>query len=235
LSTNAGPIIKMKTLILEKLKNRLIVSCQAKEGEPLRDPIIMAKMATAALIGGAGAIRAAGLDDIKAIKAFNDTIVIGLIKKDYPDSEVYITPTKQEVRKLLESGCEIIALDGTNRRRPKQESLVGLISLIHAENRLAMADISNFEEAVMAQQAGADFVSTTLSGYTAYTKKQRGPDLKLLSKCVKKLQIPVLAEGRIRNPRDLKRVLAKKPFAVVIGTAITRPSEITKTFVECFK
>ena len=222
-------------MMMEKIKNQLIVSCQAKDNEPLKDPMIMAKMAASALLGGAKGIRAAGVEDIKAIKAFNDTLVIGLIKRNYPDSEVYITPTKVEVLKLVESGCEIIALDGTNRHRPNQETLVSLIVLIHANNRLAMADISTFEEALMAQQAGADCISTTLSGYTSYSKQQAGPDLKLLSKCVAKLQIPVIAEGRIRNPQDLKRVLKKKPFAVVIGTAITRPSEITKTFVECFK
>ncbi|MGD9604758.1 MAG: N-acetylmannosamine-6-phosphate 2-epimerase [Bacilli bacterium] len=221
--------------MIEQLKNKLIVSCQAKDNEPLKDPQIMAKMAAAALLGGAGGIRAAGVNDIKAIKAMNETIVIGLIKKDYSDSEVYITPTKQEVFQLLESGCEIIALDGTNRNRPNKETLFSLISLIHANNRLAMADISTFEEALLAQQAGADMVSTTLSGYTSYTKKRQGPDIKLVGQCVSKLQIPVLAEGRIRNPQDLKKVLRKKPFAVVIGTAITRPTEITKTFVGCFK
>jgi N-acylglucosamine-6-phosphate 2-epimerase len=222
-------------MMIEQLKNELIVSCQAKENEPLKNPIIMAKMAASALLGGAKAIRAEGVADIKAIKSMNDAIVIGLIKKTYPDSLVYITPTKQEVQQLLTTDCEIIALDGTTRERPSGNTLSKLISMIHSENRLAMADISTFEEALLAQQAGADLISTTLSGYTSYSKKQSGPDIKLVAKCVKKLNVPIIAEGRIRNIQDLKKILKKKPYSVVIGTAITRPSEITKSFVECFK
>jgi N-acylglucosamine-6-phosphate 2-epimerase len=224
-----------KDTMLDKLKNSLIVSCQAKEKEPLRHKEMMAAMAASALLGGAKAIRAAGVEDIKAIKQQNDTIVIGLIKKVYPDSDVYITPTKQEVLALLTTSCEIIALDATTRIRPNNETLVALISLVHSHNRLAMADISTIEEALLAQQAGADLVSTTLSGYTSYTKKTLGPDIKLVKKCVSQLKIPTICEGRIRNTADLKKVLKKKPFAVVIGSAITRPSDITKMFVECFK
>lgn len=221
--------------MLEKLKNKLIVSCQARDGEPLKDPIIMAKMAASALIGGAGAIRAGGVADINAIKKMNDTIVIGLIKTNYPGSEVYITPTKKEVLELLGTSCEIIALDATKRPRPNQERLADLISLIHQKNRLAMADISTFEEAAEAEKLGADLVSTTLSGYTADSKKMEGPDLKLLGRCVHSLKIPVIAEGRIRDVADFKKVLKRKPFAVVIGSAITRPQDITKRFVECLK
>ena len=218
--------------MLEKLKNKLIVSCQARDGEPLKDPVIMAKMAASALIGGAGAIRAGGVADINAIKKMNDTIVIGLIKINYAGSEVYITPTTKEVLELLGTSCEIIALDATKRPRPNQEKLGDLIDLIHQKNRLAMADISTLEEAVEAEKNGADLVSTTLSGYTTYSKKIKGPDLSLLGRCVRSLKIPVIAEGRIRDLADLKRVLKRKPFAVVIGSAITRPQDITKRFVE---
>jgi len=218
--------------MLEKLKNKLIVSCQAREGEPLKDPIIMAKMAASALIGGAGAIRAGGVADINAIKKMNDTIVIGLIKTNYPGSDVYITPTQKEVWELLGTSCEIIALDATKRPRPNQEKLGDLINLIHQKNRLVMADISTWEEAIEAENLGADLVSTTLSGYTAYSKKMEGPDLSLLCKCVRSLKIPVVAEGRIRDLSDFKKVLKRKPFAVVIGSAITRPQDITKRFVE---
>lgn len=217
------------------LHHKLIVSCQAQPGEPLESPIIMAKMAKAALEGGAAAIRACGTLDIKAIKDMNQCFVIGLIKRNYPDSEVFITPTIREVQELLTVDQEIIALDATLRIRPHGESIAELLSVIHQHKRFAMADISTLEEGYNAQKLGFDMVSTTLSGYTAYSPHIEGPDLQLIEDCVKNLSIPVIAEGRIRDTYDLKEVLKLNPYAVVIGSAITRPQEITRRFVQCFR
>jgi len=222
--------------MLSQIKNKLIVSCQAQPNEPLSGARNMAFMAKAALNGGAVAIRACGVDDIVEIKKVNgsNTLVIGLIKRDYPDSSVYITPTLKEVEELIASKCEIIALDATLRQRPFDDKLESLLAKIHQKNILAMADISTLEEAINAEKLGFDLVSTTLSGYTDYSPKIEGPDLKLIKKAVKKLSIPVIAEGRIRDLTDLKKVLKCKPYSVVIGGAITRPQNITKRFVDVF-
>ncbi len=218
--------------MLETLKGKLIVSCQALEDEPLHHPMIMAKMALAAKMGGAAAIRSNSSEDIIAIKKEIDLPVIGLYKKNYCDSEVFITPTKKEVLALINSGCDMIALDATQRRRPNGESLHHLIDFIHEHNRLAMADISTLEEAVYAEQMGFDCVSTTLSGYTSYSPQQEDPDYQLIDACVKTLSIPVIAEGRISDPDQLRKVLSCKPYAVVIGSAITRPQLITEKYVK---
>lgn len=217
--------------MINKLKGTLIVSCQALPDEPLYGADVMAKMAKACVLGGASAIRANSVSDIKAIREVVDVPIIGLIKQDYPDSEVYITPTKKEVMELIESGCEIIAIDATNRKRPNDEKLEDLLQLIKTHNKIALADISTYEEGINAEALGFDLVSTTLSGYTKYSKKLIGPDIKLVKRLVKKLNIGVIAEGRIMNERDLKRVIKAKPFAIVIGSAITRPLLITKNYV----
>lgn len=221
--------------MLEQIKGKLVVSCQALEGEPLHDPNIMAKMALAAKMGGASAIRSNSVEDIIAIKKEVDLPVIGLFKKLYDDSEVHITPSKEEVLALIESGCEMIALDATDRHRPNGDQLHELVELIHAHHLLAMADISTLQEGIQAEKLGFDCVSTTLSGYTPYSPQIKGPDFKLVKMCMKKLNIPVIAEGRISETRELKKILSYHPHAVVIGSAITRPQIITEKFVEVFK
>lgn len=221
----------VKTM-LNTIKGKLIVSCQALEDEPLHHPMIMAKMALAAKMGGAVAIRSNSAEDIIAIKKEVDLPVIGLYKKNYHDSDVFITPTKKEVLALINSGCDMIALDATQRKRPNGESLHHLIDFIHEHHRLAMADISTLEEAVFAEKIGFDCVSTTLSGYTPYSPQQEEPDYQLIDTCVKTLSIPVIAEGRISDTDQLKKVLEYEPYAVVIGSAITRPQLITEKFVK---
>ncbi|HHZ18170.1 MAG TPA: N-acetylmannosamine-6-phosphate 2-epimerase [Acholeplasmataceae bacterium] len=217
--------------MLDKIYHQLIVSCQARPGEPLRDAAIMAKMAQAAVLGGAAAIRAAGVEDILAIKAAVSVPVIGLIKRNYPDSEVYITPTEREVEELVATGCEMIAIDATARVRSNGTKLENLIALIHHHRRLALADVATFTEAKAAQDLGFDAVATTMAGYTSYTRLLPGPDFRLLRKMVRRLFVPVIAEGRIYDARDLRKVLRIGPHAVVIGTAITRPHAITERFV----
>lgn len=221
--------------MIDKIYHQLIVSCQARPGEPLRDSGIIAKMAEAAVIGGAAAIRAAGVEDILAIKRAVSVPVIGLIKREYPDSDIYITPTKREVEELLSTGCEMIAIDATSRRRPGGEEVKELLALAHHHRRLVLADVATFEEAKAAQDLGFDAVATTMAGYTAYTRPLPGPDFRLLRRMVRRLFIPVIAEGRIYDTRDLRKVLKIGPHAVAIGTAITRPHVITERFLRCFK
>lgn len=221
--------------MLDIIKNKLIVSCQALEDEPLHSPFIMGRMAKAAKEGGAVAIRAQGVDDIIEIKKVTNLPVIGIIKRNYKDSEVFITPTEREIKELIETGCEMIALDATNRTRPNNEKIKDLLELIHKSKRLAMADISTYEEGIKAQEMGFDCVSTTLSGYTSYSTQSDNVDFKLLEELVKDCSIPVICEGRIYTPEELKKAFDIGAYSVVIGGAITRPQQITKRFVNAIK
>lgn len=221
--------------MLDIIKGKLIVSCQALSNEPLHSSFIMGRMASAAKEGGAVAIRAQGIEDINEIKKVTKLPVIGIIKREYEDSEIYITPTKKEVDELISTKCEMIALDATNRVRPNNESLEDIINYIHEKGILVMADISTYEEALNAQKLGCDCVSTTLCGYTNYSQNYDGPNLELIEKLVKDLDIPVIAEGKINTPQDLREVYNKGAFSAVVGSAITRPQLITQKFVDVIK
>lgn len=221
--------------MLEKIKHGLVVSCQALPDEPLHSSFIMGRMALAAKQGGAVGIRAQSKEDIVEIKKNVDLPVIGIVKRNYPDSEVYITPTKKEVDELLETGCEMIALDATERVRPHNEKLEDLVVYIHAHGVLAMADCSTYEECMHAECIGFDCVSTTLCGYTPYSEGIDGPNLPLLKKLCESCKVPVLAEGKINTPEDLKAVYEVGVYSAVVGGAITRPKQITERFVEVLK
>lgn len=217
--------------MLNQIKGKLIVSCQALPEEPLHSSFIMGRMALAAQQGGASGIRAQGVEDILEIMKVVDLPVIGIIKRNYDDSSIYITPTKKEVNELLQTKCQMIAIDATDRKRPNDETIQELLDLIHQGGRLAMADISTYEEAVNAEKLGFDVISTTLCGYTSYSTNYEGPNLELIGQLVQDLHIPVIAEGKINNPEDLKAVLNAGAFSAVVGGAITRPQLITKKFV----
>ncbi|MBQ8698189.1 MAG: N-acetylmannosamine-6-phosphate 2-epimerase [Schwartzia sp.] len=214
------------------VKGRLIVSCQALSDEPLHSPFIMGRMALAAKMGGASAIRAQSSVDIREIQKVTGLPVIGLVKQNYEDSPVYITPTMAEVEDLLATGCEMIALDMTDRPRPAGEKTERLIARIHEAGRLVLADISTYEEGVAAAKLDADAVSTTLSGYTPYSPQLSGPDVDLVEKLSRALSVPVFAEGRINVPEDIDRVMKAGAFAPIVGSAITRPQIITARFAE---
>ena len=197
----------------------------------------MSKMAWAAYLGGAVGIRANTVVDIKAIKEKVDLPVIAIIKEEYPDSEVYITPTMKEVDALVEVGCEIIALDATKRIRPNGVTLEEFFKEVRAKypNQLFMADTSCFEEGKKAEELGFDLIGTTMAGYTPYTKGTSLPDFTLMERYVKELNTPVIAEGGIWVPEDLKKAIDIGVHAAVVGTAITRPMDITKRFVNAIK
>ena len=215
----------------EQVKGRLIVSCQALEDEPLHSAFIMGRMALAAKEGGAAAIRAQGAEDIAEIKKAAQLPVIGLIKRNYGDSDIYITPTMREVEELLESPCEMVALDMTDRARPNGEKTEDLVRKIHEAGRLVLADISTYEEGIEAEKLGADAVSTTLSGYTSYSPQLDGPDYAVAARLAADLSVPVFGEGRIHTPEDLRRMMDMGVWSAVVGSAITRPQLITKDFV----
>ena len=220
------------SMVFEQIRGKLVVSCQALPHEPMHSSFIMSRMAVAAMEGGAAGIRAQSACDINAIAEVCPLPIIGIVKRKYDDSEIYITPTMKEVEELLSTRTEIIALDATDRERPGGVLTKALVDRIHEEGRLAMADCSVFEECLAAQEMGFDIVSTTLSGYTEYSSKQDGPDFSLIRRCAEELSVPVIAEGRIHCPEDLKKAFECGAFSAVVGGAITRPQEITARFVK---
>ncbi|MGN0516791.1 N-acetylmannosamine-6-phosphate 2-epimerase [Eubacterium sp.] len=226
--------MEKNTKILEQIKGGLIVSCQALPHEPLYDSYIMSKMAYAAMLGGAVGIRANTVVDILAIRERVNLPIIGIIKQEYDDSDVYITPTMAEVDALVEIGCDIIATDATMRIRPNGKSFEEFFSEVRAKypNQLFMADTSCFEEGQLAESLGFDLIGTTMAGYTPYTKGRSLPDLELIEKYSRELNTPVVAEGGIWSIDDLKNVYKAGAFSAVCGTAITRPMDITKRFVK---
>jgi len=223
-----------KSEILKKIQHGLIVSCQALSTEPLYSSFIMGRMAFAAYQGGAVAIRANTPSDIKEIKKTVDLPVIGLYKVEYDDSEVYITPTMKEIDELMEVGPEIIAMDATNRLRPNQQTLAEFFKEVKAKypNQMFMADTSCYEEGVTAKELGFDIIGTTMAGYTEYTKGTKLPNYDLMKRYVDTLNMPVIAEGGIWTPEQLKAALDLGVWCAVVGTAITRPQNITERFVK---
>lgn len=220
--------------ILGKIKGGLIVSCQALNDEPLHSSYIMSRMAYAAMLGGAVGIRANTVEDITEIKKLVDIPIIGIIKKNYDDSDVYITPTMEEVNALVDCGVDIIAMDSTARLRPKSQSLEEFFSNVRKKypNQLFMADCSNYDEGIQAAKLGFDIIGTTMSGYTPYTEGTKLPNYELMRSLVKDCGKPVIAEGGIWSPQELKMALETGVFAAVVGTAITRPMDITRRYVE---
>ena len=215
---------------IEAIKGGLVVSCQAYPGEPLRHPETMAQMAMAAVEGGAVGIRCQGLSDIAAIKGQVEVPVIG-IWKDGREG-VYITPTLRHARCCASAGADIVAIDATGRPRPDGRTYADTVRALHDEGIVVMADCGSFADAERAVEAGSDIISTTLSGYTGERKKTDGPDFDLLRRMVAAFgdATPVLCEGRIHTPDQLTQVMAMGAWTVVVGTAITHPTSITRWF-----
>ena len=223
-----------KTKVLDKLAGGLIVSCQALRDEPLYGADIMARMAVAAKEGGAVGIRANYPEDVEAVKMASGLPVIGLFKADYPDSDVYITPTIKELDMLVKAKPDIVAMDATDRMHPGKVSLECFFQEAKQKypEMIFMADCATFEDAKRAQKLGFDLAGTTLCGYTEKTRGTELPNFEMLHRMTEELDIPIIAEGGIWEPEQLERVFREKIFAAVIGTAITRPREITRRFVE---
>lgn len=222
--------------IIESLKGKLIVSCQAQKGEPLHGACYMVKMAQAAFEGGAAGIRAESPEDIRAIKSAIKLPLIGLWKIKSPESDVYITPTIDAAREIYKAGADIIAVDSTFRKNADDKWAFEIIREIKSNfNVPVMADVSTVEEGINAEEQGADIISTALAGYTSYSMKLNGPDFQLIKDLVKNVKLPIAAEGRIWSVEDAKQVLDAGAYTLVIGSAITRPRDITKRFAEAIK
>ena len=221
---------------IRALKGKLIVSCQALPQEPLHSSFIMGRMARAAKEGGAAGIRANTKEDIKEIQEVTGLPVIGIVKRDYPDSAVYITPTMKEIEELMEVKPEIIAIDATGALRPGNVTLADFFHQIkekYPEQKL-MADCSTIEEAFFADELGFDFIGTTMVGYTPQSRgmKIEANDFEFLRTILKKVKHPVIAEGNVNSPEKAKRVIELGSYAVVVGSSITRPQLITKGYAE---
>lgn len=218
-------------------KGALVVSCQARADNPLHGPIYMSAMAQAAEAGGARGIRANGEADVAAIGAVTDLPIIGIAKVWDDRFPVYITPSFAQAERIARAGADIIGLDATPRPRDG-EPVDRLIGRIRAElGREVFADISTLEEGRAAHAAGATYIATTLSGYTDETasRMSEAPDLELLSALAAELPGPIVAEGRFDTPDLVAEAFRRGAHAVVVGTAITNPREITRKFVRAIK
>ena len=222
--------------VIEFLKGKIIVSSQAMPDEPLYKEECMLAMMASVVNGGAQALRVAGARDVRNAKKNFNIPVIGLTKPEKLPANwrevVYITPSLEDVRSLVDADADIIAFDGTSRDRGGC-TLEGIIKEIHNAGKLAMADISTLEEGINCSNIGADIISTTLAGYTTESgEPTAGPDYELLKSLTEKIDKPVILEGRIWEPQEVKKAFEVGAYAVVIGSAITRPQLITKRFLE---
>ncbi len=216
--------------VLASLRGRLVVSCQAYPGEPMRDPRTMAQVAQACVVGGAAGIRAQGLADLRAVRARIDVPLIGLWKDG--DRGVFITPTLEHALAVVDTGVDVVAVDGTRRERPDGRSLTDVIAGVreHSSGVLVMADCGSAADARAAEGAGADVIGTTLAGYTGERPKTVGPDLDLVTEIAAFARVPVMVEGRVHTPDQAVEALEAGGFAVCVGTAITHPTTITGWF-----
>lgn len=222
-----------------KLNEGLIVSCQALKDEPMYGGDTIEKFAYAAYLAGAKGIRANTIKDINGIakKLNHELPIIGIIKEVYPESEVYITPTIREVKKLIRSKCDVIALDATLRKRPGKDNLLSLVRYIRSHSdKLIMADCATLEEVKNADQIGFDYISSTLRSYTKESAGIKIPDIEFTKEMLNTVKnAKVIFEGGIDSPQTLAKVLETGVKYVVIGGAITRPLQITKRYLQEFK
>ncbi|MGW8887548.1 N-acetylmannosamine-6-phosphate 2-epimerase [Streptomyces sp. NPDC055749] len=214
--------------MLHSLSGALIVSCQALPGEALHGAEVMARMARAAVAGGAAAVRVNSPEDVAAVRKAVSVPIIGLWKDG--DEGVYITPTLDHARQIAEAGADLVALDATARPRPDGLPLAETIAALHRLGIGVLADVSTHQEGLAAAAAGADAVATTLSGYTPHSARLEGPDFALMTSLARALHVPLIAEGRIGTPEEAARALGRGAHAVVVGGAITRPTSITERF-----
>ena len=221
--------------MLEKIKSKLIVSCQAPADSPIHQETIIAPIAHACVLGGAGGLRIDSPQHIKAVRKILPEIpLIGLWKRQYPGYEVYITPLIEDALAVAYSGADLIAVDATTRERPRQQKLEEIIKEIHRLGKMIMADEDSRSSAIAAVEAGADVVGTTLYGYTKATKGESLPGFSLLKELVEILEVPVICEGGVASPEQGAKALELGAYAVVVGTAITGIDQKVRDFRRVF-
>lgn len=213
---------------LEPLRGRLVVSCQAYPGEPMRTPETMRRVAQAVVAGGAGGVRAQGLADIREMRRHLDVPIIGLVKEG--EDGVFITPTLELALACVHAGADIVAIDGTRRPRPDGVCLADVIDAVHEAGRPVMADCAEMDDVLACARAGADIIGTTLAGYAPGRIRTPGPDLEFVAEAVAATQVPVMAEGRYHTPADVAAAFDAGAYSVTVGTAITHPTTITGWF-----
>lgn len=219
--------------VISQLRNGLIVSCQAPEGSPLRRSSIIAALALAAEAQGAVGVRVDGVRDIRAVAQSVGVPIIGIEKRHFDDSAVYITPTLDSVRRICRAGANIVALDTTARHRPGGQSLAEIIIRGRSEFRVPiMADVATLSEGLQAAELGVDLIATTMHGYTEDTRGSESPAFGLLKSLVRRTSLPVILEGRVRTPDHLRRAFDLGAYAVVVGAAITGVEWLVRRFVE---
>jgi putative N-acetylmannosamine-6-phosphate epimerase len=219
---------------LQSLFRKLVVSCQAREGEAFRDPDSQARFALSAVNGGAVGIRAQGADDVRAIRRVVSVPIIGIRKVMQDDGRVLITPTFESARELLEAGAEMVAIDVTSRGQRK--GALDRLRRIKAELKIpVLADIATLDEAMAAAEAGADAVLSTMRGYTDDTADIDSFDCAFVSELARLSPVPVLAEGMIETPEQARAALNAGAYAVIVGSAITRPVTIARRFVSAIE
>ncbi|WP_223623513.1 N-acetylmannosamine-6-phosphate 2-epimerase [Microbacterium sp. EST19A] len=217
-------------LDLETLRGRLIVSCQAPDGSPLRDPGIIAAIAEAAVLAGAAAVRINSAEHVAAVRRRVDVPIIGL-EKVVTDGQQWITPTADLAKALVDAGADIVALDATLRTRSGTPDVDALLPAVRDLGVPVMADIDGFDAGRHAGELGAELVGTTLSGYTSAPQNRSGdPDIALVGRLAA-LPTPVIAEGRIKSPDELRAAFEAGAFAVVVGTSITEPMALTRRYL----
>jgi N-acetylmannosamine-6-phosphate 2-epimerase/N-acetylmannosamine kinase len=222
--------MKSVSELIQQLDGKLIVSCQAAPGDAFYGPDLMARFATAAVDGGAAGIRASWARDVAAIAtAVPGVPIIGIWKEKWTDGCTLITPRFEQAQELVGAGASIIALDCTTRGC--RFGALERLTQIRAELGVpVMADVATIEEALAAAEAGADFVAPTMRGYTDDTRHTDGFDVELVREMVRAVAVPVIAEGRIATPEQARQAVEAGALAVVVGTVITRPRDITQSF-----
>jgi N-acylglucosamine-6-phosphate 2-epimerase len=218
---------------MTELQKGLIVSCQAEEGSPFNSPRFIAAFAEAAELGGAVGVRVRDPENIRAVAEVIDLPIVGLTKGKFDSGGVLITPTIDDVLRLVDSGADFIAVDTTDRRRPNGMSGIEFLRLVRSRISCpVVADISNVHEALAAAEEGADFIATTLSGYVgAAVQSKDEPDYDLIEGIASRTRTRIIAEGRIWSHQQARKAIGHGAFAVCIGSAITRPVDIVKRFV----
>ena len=224
--------MKRKTII-QQLKNGLIVSCQPRVDSALDRPAFVAALAAVAVQQGAAGVRIRGTRNIRAVRRAVEVPVVGIEKIIDPDSDVYITPTLESVRRVDRAGAQIIALDATERPRPRHQSLAGIIAAARADfDALIMADVATLRQGLEAARLGVDLISTTLYGYTDETRQGRGPAFDLVRQLVRETDVPIVLEGHVHQPDHVRKAFDLGAYAVVVGTAITDFEWLARRFLE---